>query len=110
MAASLATLSVMIDEGIANRSRETGDYLMAGLSELKREHPSIREIRGRGLMIGVVLDGDIGSLPLDGLKKGILLNVIQNSILRLVPPLIISRDECDEALALIHELLKEKGL
>jgi acetylornithine/N-succinyldiaminopimelate aminotransferase len=110
MAASLATLSVMIDEDIPGRSREAGEYLMAGLGELRGKHPAMKEIRGKGLMIGVEFDGDISSLPRDGLGKGILLNVIQTHILRLVPPLVISRDECDEALALIHELLKEKGL
>ena len=110
MAACLATLSVMIDEGIPQKGREAGQYLMRSLNEMKSHHPAIREVRGRGLMIGVELDGDIASLPLDGLKKGILLNVIQGRILRLVPPLVISRDECDEALAIIHELLKEKGL
>ena len=110
MAACLATFSVMIDEGIPQKGREAGQYLMRSLNEMKSHHPAIREVRGRGLMIGVELDGDIASLPLDGLKKGILLNVIQGRILRLVPPLVISRDECDEALAIIHELLKEKGL
>jgi acetylornithine/N-succinyldiaminopimelate aminotransferase len=110
MAASLATLSVMIDEGIAQKSSESGEYLMGRLEEMKTRHPAIREVRGRGLMIGMELEGDISTLPTDGLQKGILLNVIQTNILRLVPPLIISRDECDEALAVIHELLKEKGL
>jgi acetylornithine/N-succinyldiaminopimelate aminotransferase len=110
VAASLATFSVMIDEGIPEKSREAGEYLMAKLNEMKAQHPAIKEVRGRGLLIGAELDGDISSLPVDGLAKGILLNVIQANILRLVPPLVISREECDEALAIIDELLKEKGL
>jgi len=110
MAASLATLSVMVEEDLANKSRDTGRYLADKMDAMRPLHPAIKEIRGRGLMIGIEFDGDISSLPTDGLKKGILLNVIQTNILRLVPPLVISRDECDEAVAIIHELLKEKGL
>lgn len=110
MAASLATMTVMVEEEIAQKSKETGRYLADKVEGIRGMHPSIREIRARGLMIGVEFDADISSLPIDGLKKGILLNVIQTNILRLVPPLVISRDECDEALAIIHELLKEKGL
>ncbi len=91
MAASLATFSVMVEEEIAQKSRETGRYLADKIEGLRLLHPSIRDIRARGLMIGVEFDADISSLPVGGLKKGILLNVIQTNILRLVPPLVISQ-------------------
>jgi predicted acetylornithine/succinylornithine family transaminase len=110
MAASLATLTVMLEEGTAGQCRETGAYLTEKLRELASLHSGIREIRARGLMIGLQCDADISSLPKDALKEGILLNVIQGSILRLVPPLIISRGECDEAVEKIHGLLKKKGV
>lgn len=110
MAASLAAFSVMIEENIPQMSRETGAYLTALIEEMRKLHPSIREIRAKGLMIGVEFDADISTLPKDGLAKGILLNVIQTNILRLVPPLVISRQECSEAVSIIDGLLKEKGL
>jgi len=110
MAAALATFSLMVEEDVPQMSRETGAYLMARIEEMKRLHPSIKEIRGKGLMIGVEFDADISSLPKDGLAKGILVNVIQTNILRLVPPLVISRAECDEAVVIIDSILKEKGL
>jgi predicted acetylornithine/succinylornithine family transaminase len=110
MAAALATFSLMVEEDVPQMSRETGAYLMARIEEMKNLHPSIREIRGKGLMIGVEFDADISSLPKDGLGKGILVNVIQANILRFVPPLVIARAECDEAVSIIDSLLKEKGL
>ncbi len=110
MAASLATLSTMIEEDIPSRSRETGRYLVDRINEMRSLHPAIREIRSRGLMIGVEFDADLSFLPKEGLARGILLNVIQTNVLRLVPPLVISHDECDRAVGIIHELLKEKGL
>ena len=110
MAASLATLTVMLEQGIARRCRETGAYLTERLGELARLHPGIREIRSRGLMIGIQCDADLSSLAKDALKERILLNVIQGSVIRLVPPLIISREECDEAVEKIHKILKEKGV
>ncbi len=110
VAASLATFSIMVEEDVPKMSRETGAYLQAEIEEMKRLHPSIKEIRGKGLLIGIEFDADISSLPKDGLAKGAILNVVQKNILRLVPPLVISRGECDEAVSIIDALLKEKGL
>ncbi|MFY9397093.1 MAG: aspartate aminotransferase family protein [Desulfomonilia bacterium] len=110
MAASDATLTVMLEEDIPGRALETGAYLTGKLLELKRIRPGIREVRSRGLMIGVECDANISSLPIDGLKEGILLNVIQGRIIRIVPPLVISIKECDEAVEKIDRLLAGKGV
>ncbi len=83
---------------------------MEKLQGLKKDHPSLKNIRGRGLMVGAEFDADISFLPVDGLEHGIMLNVIQGRILRLVPPLVISTAEIDEALEIIEGILKEKGL
>lgn len=110
MAAASATLTIMIEQDIPGMCRETGAYLTQGLKEMMSLHSGIREIRSRGLMIGIQCDTDISSIPRDALEKGILLNVVQGSVLRLVPPLIITRRECDEAVEKIDKLLKEKGV
>ncbi|MCK9262923.1 MAG: aspartate aminotransferase family protein [Desulfomonilia bacterium] len=110
MAAASATLGIMIEQDIPGRCRETGAYLTQGLNEMMSLHSGIREIRARGLMIGIQCDADISSIPRDALEKGIMLNVIQGSVLRLVPPLIIARQECDEAVEKIDALLREKGV
>ena len=110
MAASLATLTIMLRDKIAPQVFEKGAYLMEKLQGLKKDHPTLKTIRGRGLMVGAEFDTDISFMPADGLKRGILLNVIQGRILRLVPPLVISTAEIDQALEIIEDILKEKGL
>ncbi|HOO38050.1 MAG TPA: aspartate aminotransferase family protein [Deltaproteobacteria bacterium] len=110
MASGIATLEVMLEENIAQMSRERGAYLMDLLNELKGSHPSITDVRGRGLMIGVDFDSDIAALNTAGLEKGILLNVIQGHILRVAPPLVISKAQIDIAIEKLHAILVEKGL
>jgi predicted acetylornithine/succinylornithine family transaminase len=110
MAASLATLTIMLRDKIAPQAFEKGAYLMERLQGLKKDHPTLKTIRGRGLMVGAEFDVDISFMPADGLKRGIMLNIIQGRILRLVPPLVISTAEIDQALEIIEEILKEKGL
>ena len=110
MSAGIATISTIMRDNIVDKSLQQGMYLMNRLHELERIHPSIKEVRGRGLMIGVDFDADVSSLPYDGLSKGILLNVIKGHTLRLVPPLVISSQEIDKAMDMIDDILKEKGL
>ena len=110
MSAGIATISTIMRDNIVDKSLQQGMYLMNRLHELERIHPSIKEVRGRGLMIGVDFDADVSSLPYDGLSKGILLNVIKGHTLRLVPPLVISSQEIDQAMDMIDDILKEKGL
>jgi len=110
MAAAMATLDVMTKQDIPKKSHEKGMYLTAKLQKLKVVHPSISEIRGKGLMIGVEFNTDISFLTLAGIEKGILFNVINERIIRLAPPLIISASEIDRAVSLLDAILREKGL
>ena len=90
MAAGLATLEVMVNEDMPSRSMRMGAYLTGRLAELKKTHPALIEIRGKGLMIGVEFNEDISFMTGAGLEKGILLNVINERIIRLVPPIVIT--------------------
>jgi predicted acetylornithine/succinylornithine family transaminase len=110
MAAAMATLNVMTNQDIPKKSHKMGKYLTAKLQNLKDVHPSILEIRGKGLMIGVEFNTDISFLTLAGIEKGILFNVINERIIRLAPPLVISASEIDRAVSLLDGILREKGL
>ncbi len=110
MAAALATLTIMIDEDMAGCALQKGAYLVEGLNRMKERHVNLKDVRGRGLMVGAEFDADISFLPAEGLKRGIMLNVIQGRILRLVPPLVISKAEIDRALETIEGILVERGL
>ncbi len=109
-ACGIATLGVMTREDIPGFCRVQGAYLRARLEDLASAHACIREVRGRGLMLGVECDADLKDLPALGLDEGILLNVIKDHIIRLVPPLVISGPEIDRAVETLDRLLKRKGL
>lgn len=110
MAASLATVRVMLRDDIAGRARDTGLYLVGQLEAVHKEHPALKAVRGRGLMVGAEFDADISFLPAEGIRHGIMINVIQNRILRFAPPLVVSTAEIDQGLTVIRAILKEKGL
>jgi len=110
MAASLATLRVMLRDDITGRARDTGLYLVGQLEAVHKEHPALKAVRGRGLMVGAEFDADISFLPAEGIRHGIMINVIQNRILRFAPPLVVSTAEIDQGLTVIRAILKEKGL
>jgi acetylornithine/N-succinyldiaminopimelate aminotransferase len=104
---ALETLDVIEDEGLAEKSGELGAYLMQELLLLKTRHSCIRDVRGLGLMVGV----EVGSMAPDIVRKlmrrGIIANAAHGTVLRLVPPLIISRKQIDEFLEAFDAVLCE---
>ncbi|MBU2498270.1 MAG: acetylornithine transaminase [Proteobacteria bacterium] len=94
-AVSKAVLHSLLNDGWLDHCREMGEYLKEKLEALKGRHPSIKEVRGLGLIIGVELDRP-GAPIVDACReKGFLINCAQEKVLRLVPPLIAGRKEID---------------
>lgn len=104
---ALEVLNVMEEEGLVSRVAEMGEYLVRGLEDLSAQHASMGEIRGMGLMIGI----QIGSMAKDVvarlLRKGIIANAAHESVLRLLPPFIVSKKEIDAFLVSLDEVLSE---
>lgn len=102
-AAALAVLEIVDDPVLLRRVRELGAYLREQLAALD----GVREMRGRGLMVGVGLeDGiDAAALGADLLQRGLVVNVPRPDTLRLLPPLVIDSDHVDRAVELIGESL-----
>lgn len=90
-AVALATLQVIEEEGLLQQTQENGTWLINNLKQIKNER--IKEIRGVGLMIGVEFNFEIKPLIMDMLHRGVIANATAGNVLRLVPPLIITRDE-----------------
>jgi 4-aminobutyrate aminotransferase-like enzyme len=85
-------------EGLVEHAAEVGDYLAESLSALADRGAPIAGVRGRGLMLGVALSSDVArDVAAAALDEGLIVNAIGDRTLRLVPPLIITRDEVDEA-------------
>lgn len=103
-AAALAVLEVMEKESLVENARIIGDYLMEELKTL----PNIKDIRGRGLMIGLEFEDSIKELRKKLLyEKGIFTGISGEKVLRLLPPLSITQEEADLFLESIKEVLKE---
>ena len=104
-----AALRVIIDEGLIENSNTLGEYFMEHLMEIPNFN--IKEIRGKGLLIGVELKQQVGPARryAEALKeKGILVKETHETVLRFAPPLIISKDTLDQALPAIREILTAK--
>jgi predicted acetylornithine/succinylornithine family transaminase len=85
--------------------RRVGDYFRAGLRNLAKKHPSITEVRGAGLMIGAQLDHPGKQIVLDAMDRGLLINCTHDTVLRFLPPYVITEKEVDEALAILDQVL-----
>ncbi|MBN1446352.1 MAG: aspartate aminotransferase family protein [Bacteroidetes bacterium] len=92
-AAARATLDVLIEENIPAKVESDGTWFRGQLEALRAQHSTIREIRGRGLMLGVDFTCDAKPIMLEMMRRGVLANATADTVLRLVPPLIISRED-----------------
>jgi acetylornithine/N-succinyldiaminopimelate aminotransferase len=96
MRAGVETLRIMEEDGLLQQAAEVGAALRAHLSEGLRGVAGVKDIRGQGLMIGVELDRPCGELMGRCLEAGLLISVTQDSVIRIVPPLILSAEEAAE--------------
>jgi len=98
-------LKVLTDEGLVERSAELGKYLIDKLSSLRSS--SIKEIRGRGLWIGVELTGSARPYCEALMREGILCKETHDHVLRIAPPLVINREEIDWAFERFERVLTQ---
>ncbi|MGV3466766.1 MAG: ornithine--oxo-acid transaminase [Heyndrickxia sp.] len=102
-AVSIAALDVLIDEKLAERSFELGEYFMASLKEI--QNPMIKEVRGKGLFIGVVLDEPARKYCELLKAEGLLCKETHENVIRFAPPLVISKEDLDWAIERIKKVL-----
>jgi 4-aminobutyrate aminotransferase len=113
-AASLATIELLEESYLANAA-EVGQYALDALQEIQMRHPSIGDVRGKGLMIGVEFVKNKETKEPDeelrnkieevGFEHGLLLLGCGKSTIRLAPPLCITKNEMDEALEIFEETI-----
>jgi predicted acetylornithine/succinylornithine family transaminase len=105
-AAALAALQAVRDEGLVENSAEIGRSFKAALQGLQARFPQITEVRGRGLMLALVFEPPVARQVLDAcLQRGLVVNAIGDHIVRFLPPLIIKRDQVEQACQTLHEVL-----
>jgi acetylornithine/N-succinyldiaminopimelate aminotransferase len=97
-AAAVAVMRTVEADDLVRHAAEMGDYLAESLSALAERGAPIAGVRGRGLMLGVALSDDLApKVAAAALEEGLIINAIGARTLRIVPPLVITRDEVDEA-------------
>jgi acetylornithine/N-succinyldiaminopimelate aminotransferase len=105
-AAALGVLDALEHDGVIANAAEVGGYLMKRLREIAKDCPDVREVRGLGMIIGVVLKHEARGTVEACLKEHLIVNGTADNVLRLLPPLNLTREEADAGLAIIERALK----
>ena len=103
-AAGTATLQALTQDKLVENSANMGKLFREGLDRLKEKHSVIREVRGKGLMIGIELKFEVRDILMEGIEKGLLLLYSGRNILRLLPPLVITEEDITKSLQILDEL------
>lgn len=100
-AAALAEVNELLDRDLAGNAKKMGAYFMEKLKGL----PHVKEVRGQGLLVGVEFDETINSVDVKHgcFDRKLLITAIGSSVIRMVPPLILTEEDCDKA----YEIIKE---
>ncbi len=107
-AAGIAALKALTEDGLIENSEKMGKIFREGLEKLKEKHTMIREIRGKGLMIGIEMKFEIKDILMELIKEGILMLYSWINILRILPPLVISEDDITKVLHALDSILTEE--
>jgi len=108
-AAGIGTIQALTEDGLVENGAKMGKVFREGLERLKEKHKIIREVRGKGLMIGVEMKFEVKDILFDAMANNLLLLYSGKNILRLLPPLVISESDITKALeTLDHIITKEE--
>jgi predicted acetylornithine/succinylornithine family transaminase len=107
-AAGVATLEVILEDGFLENCRKQGEYFYSQLEALKKKHSSILRVKGKGLILGIELSCNGAEIASECVKRGFLINCTMDTILRFIPPLIITEKEIDLLIAILDELLENR--
>lgn len=106
-AASYAQITELLERNLAESAEKMGAYFMEQLKTL----PHVKEVRGLGLLVGLELeDVDAVAVKIKAMEKKLLVTATSNRIIRMVPPLIITKEDCDKAVAILKEAIEEVGV
>ncbi len=107
MAAGIATFEALFEEGLLENCRNMGDYFVRKLKDLQMKYDFIRDVRGKGLIVGVEIDVDGPDIVNRCMGRGLLINCTSGNVLRFVPPLIITEADIDRGVMLLDEVFGE---
>jgi acetylornithine/N-succinyldiaminopimelate aminotransferase len=106
-AAAVAVIEVIEEEKLLQKAAELGKYTKDRLEQLKQKHSIIDSVRGVGLMIGIQLTAPGKEIVDKCLEKGLRINCTQGTVLRLMPPMIATKEQIDQAVEILDNVLKD---
>ena len=106
-AAALAVIDTIEQESLCSRARILGDRILSGFNKNLTGNNQVKEIRGKGLMLAIELNEDAPNLVNDALEAGILINVAQGNVIRLLPPLTLTDEEADSIVESVSNLISD---
>lgn len=107
-AAGIGAIDALTEDNLVENADKNGKIFRDGLERLKEKHKIIREIRGKGLMIGVEMKFEVKDILFDGIANNLLLLYSGKNILRLLPPLVISESDINKALETLDMILTKE--
>ncbi len=107
-AAGVATIQALTEDGLIKNAETIGAKFMDGLKKLQEKHQIIREVRGKGLMIGVELKFEVKDILMEGIQNNVLMLYSGRNILRLLPPLVITEQDIAKVLDTLDLLLTKE--
>ena len=107
--AALSVLDTIEGDALISRAAETGAYLLDGLRGALTDMPHVTAIRGKGMILGIELTKPCAELVGRAVERGLLINVTAERVIRLLPPLILTRDEADQIIKTLTGLVGEFG-
>lgn len=100
-----ATIETMLEDNVPQRAAEAGEYLTAQLQEKLAGIPFVKSIRGKGLLIGIECAEPVGELVLEGQRRGLLFVTAGPNVIRLLPNLLVTREEIDQAVSILKDII-----
>lgn len=100
-----ATIDTIIREDLVTKASDTGTYFKNKLLELRQKHPIIRDVRGMGMMLALESRFDVRDLLMDGIRRGLLMLYSGRTIIRLLPPLVMKKEQVSRAIDIMDDIL-----
>ena len=107
-AAGFAALTAITEDGLIENSKKMGEMFKEGLEKLKEKHTMIREIRGKGLMIGIEMKFEVKDILMGLIEEGVLMLYSGRNILRILPPLVITEVDVTKVLGALDVVITKE--
>jgi acetylornithine/succinyldiaminopimelate/putrescine aminotransferase len=101
----LAVLQTLLKDRLLNNCVKMGKLLLDGLESIRRRFPFVRQVRGKGLIVGMELEQEGKRIVDECLKEGLLINCTAGKVLRFLPPLTVGEKEIDKGLSILEKVL-----